>query len=41
VVGADNFKVYNITGREVANSNLPLGIYIVKIGNKAYKAVVR
>ena len=41
VAGVENFKVYNITGREVANSNLLSGVYIVKIGNKAYKAIVR
>jgi len=41
VVGTENFTVYNITGKEVQNRNLLSGVYIVKIGNKAYKAIVK
>jgi len=41
VVGIENFTVYNITSKEVQNRNLLSGVYIVKIGNKAYKAIVK
>ncbi|MDR0830190.1 MAG: hypothetical protein LBN95_08780 [Prevotellaceae bacterium] len=40
-VGADDFTVYNLTGKQVPNRNLLAGVYIVKIGNKAYKAIVK
>ena len=41
VVGATDFKVYNILGKELPNHNLHQGIYIVKLGNKTYKMIVQ
>lgn len=41
VVAPDNARIFDISGREVENSNLPAGIYIVSVGAKSVKVVVR
>lgn len=40
--GADGMKVgiYDIIGRQVANNNLPNGVYLVRVGDLPARKVV-
>jgi hypothetical protein len=35
----EKVQVYDMSGRMVANSNLPIGAYMVKVGDKMVKTI--
>ena len=42
VVGAESFKLYNISGQNISeNMQLTSGIYIVEVNGKSYKIAVK